>query len=173
MDPILEPPDSFHLLAAEGWFELGDQVEAYQELKKITPQLRMHPDVLKVRWAVCSKDQNWLECVDIGQGLVSMEPEEAFGWINRSYAIRRANGGGLQMAYDALRPVLYDIKDVEQVTFNLACYACQLGKIEESKEWLSKSFAAAKRKDRLEEVKQFALKEPDLEPIWKEIEDLE
>ena len=35
----LEPPDSFHLLAAQGWLELGNHVEANEELDKITPQL--------------------------------------------------------------------------------------------------------------------------------------
>jgi hypothetical protein len=48
----LEPPDSIHLQAAQGWLELGDHIEASEELEKITPQLRAHPDVLKARWEV-------------------------------------------------------------------------------------------------------------------------
>ena len=32
----LEPPDSLHLSAAEGWLGLGNQVEAFEELEKIT-----------------------------------------------------------------------------------------------------------------------------------------
>jgi hypothetical protein len=45
----LEPPDSLHLQAAQGWLELGSHIEANEELEKIAPQLRAHPDVLKVR----------------------------------------------------------------------------------------------------------------------------
>ena len=45
----LTPPDSFHLKAAEGWFELGNHLEANEELEKIAPKLRVHPDVLEIR----------------------------------------------------------------------------------------------------------------------------
>jgi hypothetical protein len=33
----IEPPDSLHLLAAQGWLELGNHLEANEELEKITP----------------------------------------------------------------------------------------------------------------------------------------
>jgi hypothetical protein len=44
----LEPPDSLHLEAAEGWLELGNHLEANEELENITPQMRVHPDVLEM-----------------------------------------------------------------------------------------------------------------------------
>ena len=47
----LEPPDSFHLEAAVGWLELGNHLEANEELDQITASLRAHPDVLLVRCA--------------------------------------------------------------------------------------------------------------------------
>ena len=50
--PPLEPPDSIHLKAAEGWLELGNQPEANEELEKIAPELRVHPDVLEIRWQI-------------------------------------------------------------------------------------------------------------------------
>ena len=43
----LEPPDSIHLQAAQGWLELGNHLEADKELDEIAPQLRTHPDVLE------------------------------------------------------------------------------------------------------------------------------
>jgi hypothetical protein len=167
MTPPLQPPDSFHLLAAQGWLELGSHLEANEELEKIAPELRAHPDVLKMRWAVYAAAKNWVACADIGQALVKLEPGESFGWVNRSYALRRASEGGLQAAYDALRPAVDHLEDVEQVTFNLACYACQLGRIDEGREWLIKSFEAAKRSGRLDQVRLNAFDEPDLEPLWK------
>lgn len=36
-------PDRRHLEAAEGWFELGNHLEANEELENITPQLRALP----------------------------------------------------------------------------------------------------------------------------------
>jgi hypothetical protein len=38
----LEPPDSLHLQAAQGWLELGNHVEADAELDK-TPSCRAAP----------------------------------------------------------------------------------------------------------------------------------
>jgi hypothetical protein len=35
----LTPPNSLHLQAAQGWLELGNHIEANQELEKITPEL--------------------------------------------------------------------------------------------------------------------------------------
>jgi hypothetical protein len=169
MTPPLQPPDSFHLLAAQGWLELGNHIEASQELDQITPQLRLHPDVMQMRWAIYAKAENWAACANVGQALVNLEPAQSFGWVNRSYALRRAPGGGLQAAYDALRPAVDHVADLEQVTFNLACYACQLGKLDEGREWLAKSFSAAESKGRLIQVKQNALHESDLEPLWKEL----
>lgn len=45
----LEPPDSIHLNAAQGWFELGDLVSASDELEEISAKSRAHPAVLKMR----------------------------------------------------------------------------------------------------------------------------
>jgi hypothetical protein len=46
----LEPPDSLHLQAAQGWGELHAFGEAEAELDKIAASLRAHPKVLEVRW---------------------------------------------------------------------------------------------------------------------------
>ena len=89
--------------------------------------------------------------------------------MNRSYAIRRAPGGGVQAAYDALKPAAERLSDLEQVTFNLACYACQLGRLQEAREWLAKAFAAAERSGRVKLRRQEALEEADLQPLWSEI----
>jgi len=165
----LEPPDSFHLLAAHGWLELGSPADAGDELAKIAPERQTHPDVLKARYEIHSKLEQWEVCADLGRLLVELEPDESFGWINRSYALRRAPGGGLQAAYDALRPAVDRLEDLEQVTFNLACYACQLGRNDEGKQWLTQSFKAADRRGRSKQIRQLAREEPDLEPLWKEL----
>jgi hypothetical protein len=45
----LEPPDTLHLQAAQGWPELGNYIEANEELEKIMPQLRSKGAGLHVR----------------------------------------------------------------------------------------------------------------------------
>ena len=165
----LEPPDSFRVLAAHGWLELGCPAEAAGELKRLAPELRQHPEVLRIRWTICARAEQWAACVEIGEGLVAAEPDDAFGWINRSYALRRAPDGGVQAAYDALQPAVDRVEDLEQVTFNLGCYACLLGQTDAGRVWLGKSFAEARRVGRLNAARANALNEPDLEPLWKEV----
>jgi hypothetical protein len=64
--PELKPPDSHHLKAAEGWLELGNYLEANEELERIQPRVRAHPLVLEVRWTICAKAKKWEACVEIG-----------------------------------------------------------------------------------------------------------
>jgi hypothetical protein len=40
----LPHPDEHHLNAAEGWLELGNHLEANEELEKIEAFIRPHPD---------------------------------------------------------------------------------------------------------------------------------
>lgn len=49
--------------------------------------------------------------------------------------------------------------------YNLACYECQLGRLEQAKSWLEKAFGVGDPK----KVKLMALEDPDLEPLWREI----
>jgi hypothetical protein len=46
-------------LAAEGWLELGSPTEANEELEKIAPRLRAHPDVLDIRWQIYAAAERW------------------------------------------------------------------------------------------------------------------
>ncbi len=168
MEP-LGPPDSLHLRAAEGWLGLGDPESASTELEKIQAEFQSHPEVLATRYCVYAATKEWDACVEIARKLVELEPKQSFGWVNRSYAIRRAPGGSVQAAYDALRPAADRLDDLEQVTFNLACYACQLGRLEEARDWLAKAMAAAARTGRLKRRRREALEDSDLQPLWNEI----
>jgi hypothetical protein len=55
----LQHPDTLHLQAARGWLELGNHLEANEELEKITASLRAHPEVLEVRWRIYAKAEKW------------------------------------------------------------------------------------------------------------------
>lgn len=58
-------PDTHHLAAAQGWLQLGNHVEANEELEQIAPSLRSHPDVLELRWQIYAKAEKWDACLDI------------------------------------------------------------------------------------------------------------
>ena len=46
--------------------ELGNHEEANEELELIDAPLRVHPDVLEVRWLIHQKVENWELCENIG-----------------------------------------------------------------------------------------------------------
>ncbi len=76
-----------HLLAAEGWLELGNPGEAKLEMDGISPKGRVHPEVLQLRWEICAKLKQWGECVDIGETLTRVDPERVVSWIHHAFAL--------------------------------------------------------------------------------------
>ena len=168
----LEPPDSFHFKAAEGWLGLGNPFEANEELEKITPQLRVHPGVLDLRWRIYAEEEKWEACVDIARALIKLAPERPAGWVHLAYALRRAKGGGLQVAWDALLPVAEKFPALTIIPFNLACYAAQLNRLDGARDWLRKAFEIGRKTGHFDEIRLMALDDPDLQPLWKHIGEL-
>lgn len=162
----LTPPDSFHLSAAIGWLELGNHIEANEELERITAGLRAHPDVLDVRWLIYERAKNWQACLDIANALVQLSPDDANGYIKRSFALRRIEGGGIKAAFEALFESWSKFPHESIIPYNLACYQCQLGNNKQARYWLERAFAIGDST----RLKLMALDDTDLEPLWTEIQ---
>jgi tetratricopeptide (TPR) repeat protein len=156
----LSLPDLHHLRAAHGWLELGDHIEANEELENITPQKRVHPDVLEIRWQIYAKEKKWEACVDIAAAIIKLAPEEHHGWIHRSFALHELKR--TEEAFDNLLPVADQFSDIWTIPYNLACYLAQLQRIEEARTWFKKAMAIDEQT-----VKQTAIDDPDLEPLWE------
>ena len=124
-----------------------------------------NPDVLEVRWLIHSEEKEWVDALAVARKLVDTDPKRASGWLHRAYALRRVNAGGLQAAWDALRPAFEKFPDETTIPYNLACYACQMQRLDEARDWLRCAVKAGGK----EKVKQMALKDDDLAPLWSEI----
>jgi tetratricopeptide (TPR) repeat protein len=164
----LEPPDTHYLFAAIGWLELGNLAEARAELAQLSPALEEHPDVLEVRWSVAAEQKCWEEGLQIAQALLRSAPKRSSGWLHRAYALRRTPGGGVQQAWEALLPAFDKFPKEPTIPFNLACYACQMRQLDTARDWLHRALAVGGE----EKVKQMALNDSDLEPLWEEIRQL-
>jgi Flp pilus assembly protein TadD len=161
----LGPPDTHFLSAALGWCELGNVAEAKAELEGIAPALRQHPDVLEVRWLVHAQEKNWEEGLAVAGKLVEVAPQRSSGWLHRAYALRRAQGGGLQAAWNALLPAVEMFPEEPTIPYNLACYACQLRRLDQAREWLQRAVKITGK----EKITFMALNDDDLAPLWEEI----
>ena len=164
----LEPPDTHYLRAAIGWMELGLPGEAVAELARISPAQQRHPDVLETRWVLLAQASRWDDALVAARDLLEKAPKRSAAWLHHAYALRRAKDGGLQKAWGALLPAAEKFPGEPIISFNLACYACQLGKLDEAREWLKRAMKIGKR----DEIKLMALVDEDLEPLWKEIRKL-
>jgi tetratricopeptide (TPR) repeat protein len=164
----LEPPDTHLLSATVGWLELGNVEEAKAEFEKVSQELRGHPDVLEVHWLVHAQEKNWDDGLAIAQALVATAPERSSGWLHQSYAMRRATDGGLQAAWDALVPAFKMFPKEPTIPYNLSCYACQMGQLDEARLWLDRAIKVGSK----EKIKFMALNDADLEPLREEIKEL-
>jgi Flp pilus assembly protein TadD len=162
------PPDSFHLRAAIGWTELGCRNDALSELEAISPENRRHPDVLEVRWAILAGDGQWEAALDVAQKLVLSAPDRASGWLHRAYALRRVPEGGIEKAWEALHPAADLFPKEQTVFYNLSCYACQMNRLDDARSWLQRALKAGRK----ENIKNMALEDEDLKPLWEEIRKL-
>jgi tetratricopeptide (TPR) repeat protein len=163
MKPSLAPPDTLHLLAAQGWLELGNHIEANEELENITPELRAHPAVLGVRWEIYAAAKKWEATLDIAAALIQLDPDDPLGWVHRSFALHELKRTA--EARDNLLRVVDKFPASATMRYNLACYECQLGRLKQAKNWLEKAFEVGESK----KIKLMALGDPDLEPLWREI----
>lgn len=155
----LTPPDSHHLSTAQGWLELGNHLEANAELEEISPAMRVHPNVLEIRWEIYAKENRWEACVDIARAVMRTDPHRSFGWLHHSYALHVLKR--TEPAYTHLLTVADKFPDDWHVPYNLACYCSQLGRIDEALEWFKKAVTIDGKV-----VSREGIDDPDLKPMW-------
>ena len=159
----IEPPDCFHLDAAEGWLGLGNHHEAQEELERISPELRAHPNVLEMRWKVHAAAGQWEQAAGTARELTIQLPEDSSGWIHQAYSLHELKR--TQEAWDVLHPQADQFPKQYLIRYNLACYACQLGDLKMALDLLKKAMKLAGKKV----IRAMALQDPDLKPLWNQI----
>jgi len=166
--PLLEPPDTHHLSAAIGWLELGNPGEARAELDQISSARQQHPDVLEVRWLLCAEQCDWPAALAAARAILKAAPDRASGWLHQAYALRRIPDGGVEKAWEALLPAFEKFPKEVVIAFNLACYGCQMNRLPEARAWLRRALKIGGKK----RIKEMAMRDSDLEPLWEEIRSL-
>jgi predicted Zn-dependent protease len=157
----LNHADTRHLLAAQGWLELGDWKSASEELENIRPQMRAHPDVLKMRVDIFSAAKKWDYVIEMAGTIARLLPDHVFGHVRLAYALHEMKR--TKEAWDTLLPVADKFPSEWVIPYNLACYAAQLGDLIAARDWLAQSFKLAEDP---KQAKLVALGDPDLAPLW-------
>ena len=162
MNP-LSLKDYHRLNAAKGWLDLGNQAEANREIDMITPEVRVHPDVLEVRWRIHAHNKMWTAAFEIAIAICELDPDRPFGWIHRAYALNELDR--TQKACDVLQEAVEKFPTLPVIPYSLACYTCRLQRPKEAWQWLEK--AMARGDSRM--ITRLALEEPDLKPLWSRL----
>lgn len=158
-------PDRHHVNAAEGWLDLGMPDEAERELDQILPVGAVHPMVLDVRWRIHGARREWEEAEQVAARMVWLAPDFPGGWIHRSFALHELRRTVEARAHLLKAAVLFPAHPI--VAYNLACYACAAGDLDDARDWLRRA-AELKGKD---EIRAMAADDPDLAALRDEISD--
>jgi len=148
------------IMAAEGWLGLGDWEQAELELKEIAPQMRGHPEVLRVRWYILGAQGNWVAAGQVARAICTSLPTSPFGWVCLAHAAHKLKH--TREARNLLLTVVDEFPQDYSIRYDLACYACQLGRMGEAWCWLEKALALphSHRLDRM------AIGDANLRPLW-------
>ena len=160
----LPPPNAHFLEAAVGWIELGNPREALAELAQIAPEFRDHPQVLEVKWQVFARLENWDKSLPVAQIFCEVAPGLPQGWLHQAVSLYRLNR--TEEAWNLLLPMARKFPRSWIIAYDLACYACQLNRLDEGRQWLRRAFRLGEPR----EVRLLSLADPDLKSLWPEIE---
>ena len=161
----LQPPDSFFLEAAVGWIELGNPHEALAELAQISAVNAENPQVLELKWQIFARQENWEGSLPVAQTFCTVAPSLEQGWLHQAVSLYRLKR--TEEAWNLLLPMAKKFPRSWVIPYDLACYACQLARVEEGRAWLRKAFLLGDE----QEIKVLALADPDLKILWNEIEE--
>jgi lipopolysaccharide biosynthesis regulator YciM len=156
-DVPLDPQAQRQLLAASGLSELGLYQEAVDELESLPVEIKETTVVLASWLELYQHWHKWAEALSVAQRLTELEPDEPNWAIALAYATRRTCG--LRLAREVLQSAVEKFEHCAAIHFNLACYAAQLGELDEAKVRLTRAIEL----DR--EFASLAKTDPDLAPI--------
>ena len=136
-------------------------LEADTELDKIDPFNRAAPEVLALRIAIYRGLEKWELMQELAKRLAEFEPDDIQWTISLAYATRRVDS--IQAAKEILLNAEPKFPKDAAIKYNLACYLCQIGDLQNAKNYLKKAFKIDLN------CRMAALEDEDLKPLWESL----
>ena len=146
------------LNASIGYLELGMYVEALDELERIQPEERNSSTVLWLRLEIYRTAKNWNLMEVVARELLKRQPDDPDNWNDLAFSIRRKDS--IKAARTLLLGALEKFPNHATTRYNLGCYACQLGDLEEAKKLVGEAIKMDSK------FKLLALDDEDLVELW-------
>lgn len=157
----LPDDDRWRLQRADGFLDLRMTARARAELDGVSAGQRDGTPYRVLALRLAMDERAWSEAARVAAILRDAHTDEPSFWIQLAYATRRAEG--IEAAHGILAGALVRFPAVAVIPFNLACYACQLGRHDEALRRLDQACALDQH------FRATALEDEDLEPIWDRI----
>jgi tetratricopeptide (TPR) repeat protein len=151
--------DEFHLRAA--WICLTElrPDAAAKHLEKLSDEAQNESFYFFLAENVSTAKGDWHKLEGLGEQRIKRNPEDSRGWIIKGIGLQKM--GKIEEAYSLLLGVLPNFSNDFFVYYNLACFACCLGRNDEAWSLLEKSFPMTT----LETFERWTLSDDDLAPI--------
>jgi predicted Zn-dependent protease len=145
------------LLAAQGYAELKMFEDALAELDALPAEAVRDPAVVEMRIVILTQARCWAEALRCSQELRQLVPDAPAAFIHEAFCLHGL--GRSAEARDTLLSGPEALHSEPTFHYNLACYECALGNLEEARRRLERSFAMDKK------FREYAKTDPDLRPL--------
>jgi tetratricopeptide (TPR) repeat protein len=153
--------DVRHLIATEGYIELGMYQDADAEIERIDPFCRVFPPVLALKLCIYAGLRKWELMQTVAQKMAQHDP------YNVQWAIFWALATRQVQSIEAARAILIGALEINPneptIHYNLSCYESRLHHFKQARRHLARAIQLDNR------FRLIALDEHDLEPLWKKI----
>ena len=156
------PEDVLYILQrCDGFLDLKMVAKARAEWERVPLELRGQARSCFLR--LLCEEKSWAEARVVLAEWCAREPDHAGAWIQLAYVTRRAES--LQAAEHILNTARVQFPQEPVIVYNLACYACQAGRLEEAR-------ALLRHAAKLDPATLgLAGEDDDLRPLWPELPD--
>jgi len=148
------------LLAAQGFCELAMFEDALDELSRLSKKEQQLPASVEMRLIVLMQAKRWKDALTAGQRLTEIAPDKNTGYIHSAFCLHEL--GQTEAARTLLLNGPESLHQEPVFHYNLACYECVLGHLEEARQHLQRSVQLDKK------FREYAKTDPDLTPLWNE-----
>jgi tetratricopeptide (TPR) repeat protein len=150
-----------HLLAAEGYIDLGLYTEADAELRELDPGCFALEQALVLQLCVYAGLQQWKQAHDLATSLAEQDPDNAQWSIWSASAICRLHS--IEAAKGILLRALDTHPDNANIHYNLSCYETRLHHFRKAERHLARAIQLDPR------FKLVAMDDAELEPLWVKV----
>lgn len=149
---------AWHLQRCDGFLDLKMTDKARLELEQVDAAHRQSDPFVEVELRLAMAEDHWSAAAQFARTLSDRQPNEPAYCIQLAYAIRRAES--IEAARNILLGARKRFPKVAVIPYNLACYECQLGHLDEAMVLLARAFKLDPH------FREQAFEDDDLKPVW-------